>query len=60
MIALMVTCVHVALALRLKLKKGEPLLVFTCLWFDIIIFWLAFRKIQDCVIEEEEFENLKD
>jgi hypothetical protein len=35
-------------------KKGEPLLVFTGLWFDICatIFWLA--KIQDCVMEEEE------
>jgi hypothetical protein len=39
--------VHVALALQLKLKKkGEPLLVFTSLWFDIcaIIFWLASGK----------------
>jgi hypothetical protein len=47
MIALMVACVHVALALRLKFKKmGEPLLVFTGLWFDIcaIIFWLASGK----------------
>jgi hypothetical protein len=50
MIALMVACVHVvhvALTLRLNLKKkGEPLLVFTGLWFDIcaIIFWLALGK----------------
>jgi hypothetical protein len=47
MIALMVACVHVVLALRLKFKKkGEPLLVFTGLWFDIcaIIFWLASGK----------------
>jgi hypothetical protein len=43
MITLMVACVHVALTLRLKFKKkGEPLLVFTGLWFAIcaIIFWL--------------------
>jgi hypothetical protein len=56
MIALMVTCMHVALALRFKLKKKRK----KGLWFDIIIFWLAFRKIQDYVIEEEEFEDLED
>jgi hypothetical protein len=42
------------------LKKGEPLLVFIGLSFDIyaIIFWLTSGKIQDCVMEEE-FEGLK-
>jgi hypothetical protein len=48
MITLMATRVHVALALRLKFKKkmGEPLLVFTTLWFDIYatIFWLPLEK----------------
>jgi hypothetical protein len=47
MIALMVACVHVALALQLKFKKiKEPLLLFTGLWFDIcaIIFWLVSGK----------------
>jgi hypothetical protein len=47
MITLMVTRVHVALALRLKIKEmGEPLLVFADLWFDIdvIIFWLPSEK----------------
>jgi hypothetical protein len=41
MITLIAVHVHVAFALRLKLKKiGEPLLVFAGLWFDIyaIIF----------------------
>jgi hypothetical protein len=43
-------------------KKGEPLLLFTGLWFDIcaIIFWLPLKKIQDYVMEEEEFEDLED
>jgi hypothetical protein len=49
-----------SLSIAPQIKKGEPLLVFTYLWFDIIIFWLAFRKIQDCVIEEEKFEDLED
>jgi hypothetical protein len=46
MIILMVACVHIALALRLKLKKREPLLVFTGLRFNIcaIIFWLPSEK----------------
>jgi hypothetical protein len=46
MIVLVVACVHVALALRLRKKKGEPLSLFTGLWFDIcaIIFWPASGK----------------
>jgi hypothetical protein len=55
MIALMVTCVHVALALWLKFKKREN----HCWYLQAIIFWLASGKIQDCVMEEEEFKDLK-
>ena len=33
LINLMAVCVHKALALRLKIKKGEPSVVFTGLWF---------------------------
>ena len=33
LINLMAACVHKALALRLKIKKGEPSVVFTGLWF---------------------------
>ena len=29
----MAACVHKALALRLKIKKGEPSVVFTGVWF---------------------------
>jgi hypothetical protein len=37
----MVARVHIALALRLKIKMmGEPLLVFTCLWFDIYVLFM--------------------
>jgi hypothetical protein len=37
-------------------------LVFAGLWFDIyaITFWLPSEKIQNCVMEEEDFEDLKD
>jgi hypothetical protein len=56
----MVTRVHVVLVLWLKLEKEGPLLVFARLWFDIYCFLAAFRKIQDCVIEEEDFEDLED
>jgi hypothetical protein len=46
MITLMVACVHIVLALLLKLKKGGLLLVFAGLWFDIhaIIFWMPSEK----------------
>jgi hypothetical protein len=47
LIVLMVACVHVALALRLKYKNmGAPLLVFAGIWYDIyaIIFWLPSEK----------------
>ena len=33
----MVACVHKALALRLKIKRGEPSLVFTGLWFGVFV-----------------------
>jgi hypothetical protein len=55
MIALMVACVHVALALRLKLKKRE-----NHYWYLCHYLLAGFRKIQDCVMEEEEFEDLED
>ena len=34
LINLMAACVHKVLVLRLKIKKGEPLVVFTGLWFS--------------------------
>jgi hypothetical protein len=56
----MAACVHVALALRLKYKNiGAPLLIFVGIWYDIY-FLAAFGKIRDCVMEEEEFEDLED
>jgi hypothetical protein len=62
MIILIVACVYVALALRLRLKKiEEPLLVFA--GYSLISMPLFFRflhKIINCVIKEEEFENLED
>jgi hypothetical protein len=50
MITLMVACVHIVLALLLKLKKGGPLLVFAGLWFDIhaIIFWMPSENTKLC------------
>jgi hypothetical protein len=38
------------------------ILVFADIWYDIcaIIFLATFRKIQDYIVEEEEFEDLKD
>jgi hypothetical protein len=58
----MVACVHVALALRLKLKKRENhywyLQVYGLVSVLLSFGWL--QKIQDCVMEEEEFEGLED
>jgi hypothetical protein len=35
-------------------------LIFAGLWFDIYAFLAALKKVQDCIMEEEEFEDLKD
>jgi hypothetical protein len=39
---------------------GAPLLVFAGIWYDmyVIIFWLP--TIRDCVMKEEEFDDLED
>jgi hypothetical protein len=62
MIALMVACVHVALTLQLKLKKGKTTIdIYRFMVCYLCHYLLAgFRKIQDCVMEEEEFEGLED
>jgi hypothetical protein len=45
-----------------QIKKEEPLLVFTGLWFDIcaIIFWLALGKYKIVSWKKKEFEDLED
>jgi hypothetical protein len=52
-----------SLDIAAKIKNmREPPLVFKGVWFDIIIIIIilaAFRKIQDYVIKEEWFEDLK-
>jgi len=62
MIALMVACVHVALALRLKLKKRENhywyLQVYGLLSVPLSFGWLQ-ENTRLCM-EEEEFEGLED
>lgn len=51
LINLMVACVHKSLALRLKIKKGEPS------WVCGFVVWrcstTAFRKVQDYIMDEE-------
>jgi hypothetical protein len=37
---------------------GGPLLIFAGLSFDC--FLAAFRKVLDCVIKEEEFDDIED
>jgi hypothetical protein len=53
---------HVALALRLKLKKGRTTIGIYRFMVRYLCHYLlaGFRKIQDCVIEEEEFDDLED
>jgi hypothetical protein len=54
--------VYVALALRLKLKKGRTTIGIYrfMVWYLCHYLLAGFRKIQDCVMEEEEFEGLED
>jgi hypothetical protein len=60
MIALMVACVHIALALRLKKRRTTIGIYRFMVWYVCHYLLAGFRKIQDCVVEEEEFEGLKD
>jgi hypothetical protein len=51
--------VHIALALRLKLKKRRTTIgIYRLTSVPLSFGWL--QKIQDCVMEEKEFEGLKD
>jgi hypothetical protein len=54
-------CVHVALALRLKLKSWETL-VFTDLWFDtyVLLMWLSSEKYKFAPWKKKDFEDLDD
>lgn len=55
-------CVHKALALRLKIKKGEPSVVFTCLWFGGVgvVLRLPLEKYKIVSWMKKEFEYLID
>jgi hypothetical protein len=48
----MVACVHVALALRLKIKLWENLRLYFQFYGSVSILGTS-RKVQDCVMEEE-------
>ena len=56
----MVACVHKALALRLKIKKGEPSVVFTGLWFDGVVLRLPSEKYKIVSWMKKELEDLID
>jgi hypothetical protein len=45
-----------SLGIMIQIKKKEDI----CWYLQFYYFLASFRKIQDCVIEEEDFENLKD
>ena len=62
LINLMVVCVHKALALRLKIKKGEPSVVFTGLWFGGfgIILRLPLEKYKIVSWTKKRLEDLID
>ena len=62
LINLMAACVHKALALRIKIKMGEPSLVFTCLWFGVfdVVLWLPSEKYRIVSRRKKGFENLID
>jgi hypothetical protein len=61
-ITLMAMFVHIALALRLKLKIWKYLHYYFQVYALISrpLFLVAFWKVQDCVMKEEEFEYLKE
>ena len=62
LINLMAACVHKALALRLKIKKGEPSVVFTGLWFGGVgvVLRLLSEKYKIVSWMKKELEDLID
>ena len=58
----MAACVHKALALRLKIKKGEPSVVFTGLWFVGfgVVLRLPSKKYKIVSWMKKELEDLID
>ena len=58
----MAACVHKALALRLKIKKGEPSVVFTCLCFGGfgVVLWLSSEKYKIMSWMKKGLEDLID
>ena len=58
----MAACVHKALALRLKIKKGEPSVVFTGLWFGSVgvVLRLPSEKYKIVSWKKKELEDLID
>ena len=54
LINLMAACVHKALALRLKIKKGRTFGgIHSVVWWCWRCSTAAFRKVKDCVMDEE-------
>ena len=62
LINLMAACVHKALALRLKIKRREPSLVFTGMWFGVfgVVLRLPSEKYKIVSWMKKELENLID
>ena len=58
----MVACVHKVLLLRLKIKKGEPSVVFTGLWFGGfgVVLWLPSEKYKIVFWMKKRLEDLID
>jgi len=58
----MVACVHKALALRLKIKRGEPSLVVTGLWFGVfgVVLRLPSEKYKIVSWKKEELGDFID
>ena len=58
----MAACVHKALTLRLKIKRGETSLVFTGLWFGVLVIVLRLPSEKYKIVswKKKGLEDLKD
>ena len=58
----MIVCVHKGLALQLKIKRGEPSLVFVGLWFGVLVIVLRLPSEKYKIVswKKKGFEDLKD
>ena len=58
----MAACVHKILALRLKIKKGEPSVVFTGLWFGVfgVVLRLPSENYKIVSWKKKGLEDLED